>query len=187
MIHVITSNDMQIKSINKYADNFVIVHMFTKELYVGIKPITKFIFNVYHKDGFELDDIEDITGSDYVTSSQYEYNFIPVAGITPALDNISETIINNYPEDEDDANDMHVALATRNPYSGQIRKYLNEIFTEHELDIQVLDMLRYMGMVNLDRLTNSIKTILSTDFVYQDDPISYSYSVYLALMGGLSL
>ena len=178
MIHVITTNEIDINSIHDYVDNFVIVHLQAQDIYAGVKPITKYIFDVYHKDGMKFDDDE------YESSSTFVYNFHPMQGIVPTLNAISSTVES---APENDYDDTHVALATTHVLSPKFRKYLDEKFTEDEVDVKVLDLLQYMHMPRLEYLTRSVKSILNSEFVYQDDPIAYSYAVYMAIIGGISL
>lgn len=195
MFHVITSNGIPIRSIRDYIENFVLVHMYTTELKFGRKPITKFIFDIYHYDGLDENELQP-EGCVYTSSTEYEYNFIPVAGILPALDMITATVL-RFTQSSLDGNDSvplsgtndttdTVAIAVPYEYSNQIRKYLDDQFVDHSSDIEALDMLRYMKFVKLDRLSASLKTLLNTEFVYQDEPISFAYSVYLGLIGGIT-
>lgn len=180
MIHVITTNDFDINSIHDYVDNFVIVHLQVKQLFVGLRPITKYVFDVYHQDGMKFDEDE------YESSSTFEYNFHPIEGLVPTLDVISSTV-ERAPQNQTDYDETYVALALKNNLATKFKRYLDDNFAEAEVDIKSLDLLQYMHMLKLDHLTHLIKSLLNSEFVYQDDPIAYAYTVYMAINGGIGL
>lgn len=187
MLHIITSNAVPVKNIKEYNDNFVICHLFQKEMNAPFSRMKmKYDFHVFHQDEMEFDQEE------YMNSADMEFHFNPEPDITESLKAIIQTI-DSYNEkyngkdgeDEDNPEEFQVIVACNKQWNKQVVKYLRQRFHDKGLDITPLDIYEYFGIVNIDKLKNMIQSALGSEFVYPEDPVSFSYALYMTFAGGL--
>lgn len=188
MIHVITSNHVPVKSIRQYNDNFIICHHRTElSLLPFSKTKMKHVFQIYYQDGIDVDE------EDYKNTVDLNYSFLPVPEITECLDMILQSIMGFYAvekmrvENSDDSADSEeetVVIVACNPeWNRQTVKYLNEGFKSRKIPVECLDVFRHFRMSNAEKLATMVKNVLGSDFVYADEPISFSYALDRALIG----
>lgn len=203
MIHIVTANSIEIKSIKDSNNNFVIVHLHTEPFKVFNRPMTKYVFDIYYQDGMDLDQLYS-EGMEYNNSNGYIYNPIPSPNITSVLDEIVQKVkdlepVDTDPDDDDEQSSEYpepaeegappdvttLALACYPSLNAQIRKYLDSEFIDQDCDVRCLDLYRYMKLTSVEKLVNSLKQTLNTEFIYPDDPISFAYSIYLSVIGAV--
>ena len=181
LIEIITTNKInnsQTWKITDYVENFVVVHHSqTRNLKVLADEVETNSYDVYCQDG-----IEQTISEDYESTNNEIFNFIPSRSIQESLDQIIEDILENY--DTNDENEFVIVVVSDPISSKNICKYMNSKFTEEETDLKTMNLLEYMNMKSLDELSDSIKNTLNSDFVYPDDPISFSYAIRILLNGG---
>lgn len=187
MLHIITSNAVPVRNIKEYNDNFVICHLFQKEMNAPFSRMKmKYDFHVFHQDEMEFDQEE------YMNSADMEFHFNSEPDITESLKAIIQTI-DSYNEkyngkdgeDEDNPEEFQVIVACNKQWNKQVVKYLRQRFHDKGLDITPLDIYEYFGIVNMDKLKNMIQSALGSEFVYPEDPVSFSYALYMTFAGGL--
>lgn len=187
MLHIITSNAVPVKNIKEYNDNFVICHLFQKEMNGPFSRMKmKFDFHIFHQDEMEFDQEE------YMNSADMEFHFNSEPDITESLKAIIQTI-DSYNEkyngkdgeDEDNPEEFQVIVACNKQWNKQVVKYLRQRFHDKGLDITPLDIYEYFGIVNIDKLKNMIQSALGSEFVYPEDPVSFAYALYMTFAGGL--
>lgn len=189
MIHVITTNPIDISSIHNYAENFIIVHLTQKFLMPFADGSLGYYFKIYHQDGMDLSDYDE-----YLDAPNFKYEFIPVPTITVALDGIAEDICNSEIDLELDAEDadmipdeLILATCSSTPMiTSMICKYLNNQLKENESDVSALNLYKYLHMVKLSQIADSMKMQLGTEMVYEEDPVAFSF-VLNKLMNGVIL
>lgn len=188
MIHVITSNHIPVKSIRQYNDNFILCHHHTEAVPLPFsKTKMKHIFQIYHQDGVDAGE------EDYKNTIDLNYSFFPVPIITECLNMILQSIMGFYAaekmrvensDDSEDSEEETVVIVACNPeWNRQVVKYLNDGFKSRKIPVECLDIYRHFSIVNTDKLTAMVKNILGSEFVYADEPISFSYALDRALIG----
>ena len=152
----------------------------------GKSPLTKkakliYQFDIFYQDGMEFDP------DDYSNTDTMIFKFHPVNAITTALEEISSMIVDleldNEEQDEDLQEDNQFCVCCDYLTNQQIVQYLNHQFNELDSDTTCLNLYQYLKITDTEKLVNLVKMVLSTDFVYPDEPISFSYALYKAIKG----
>lgn len=178
MLHIITSNHIPINNIKTYTNNFVLTHLYRRNIPIPTKiPRTKLSFNIFHQPEMELDQ------DSYRDTVDMEFHFNECPDLTSSFDQIGESICSQYEKcfvaDTDDSpEEFQIILACDKTWNQQGVKYLNSFFKEKGLDISVMNLYTYYGIVNYDKLKTLIQSVLNSEFIYPDDPISFSYALY---------
>ena len=180
MLHIITSNIIPVKNIKDYNDNFILVHLFQKEVPGPYSiPRMKFDFHIFHQDEMELEQDE------YLNTSDMEFHFNPEGDITQSLDQIVQTLDTwnekyNGNDDTDQSNpeEFQIVVACDKSWNKQVVKYLKQKFHDTGLDMEPLDLFKFFGIVEYDKLKEMLKSNLGTEFIYPEEPISFSYALF---------
>lgn len=182
MLHVITSNHIPINNIKTYTDNFVLTHLYQKSIGVPTRiPRTKLSFNTYHQPEMELDQ------ESYRNTVDMEFHFNEYPDLTQSITQIAEVIMSSYKKtnitsDDENAEDLseeyQVIIACDKHWNQQVVKYINTIFEENGVDITAMNLYTYYNIINYDKLKTMIQSVLNSEFIYPDDPISFSYALY---------
>lgn len=182
MLHVITSNPIDIKHMKQYANNFVFTHTYSR-LTIPSMNNSEFVFDVYHQEGMGLDEYED-----YKSGNGFCYNFIE--GIQPItiVESIAESIhgmeLKAKAEDPDDNPEEHmVAFACGYQWNQSAVKVFNRWMKEHDSEITAVNLYQVLKAPSRDKLVEYVKMALSTEYVYPDDPVAFGYAVYQTLNG----
>lgn len=175
MTHIITSNLGTVGSIHQYQDNFIIVHLHVVHQAPLVNYTPHFIYDVYYQDGMVLDE-------DYESDNEVEFVLHPVASITEALDSITDDLVDDdYEEnkkDQDKTEERAIVTACNPSWNRQVTRYMNEQISSLGSSLEVMNLYTYMKIVNIDRLVQSLKASLNTEFIYPDEPISFAYALY---------
>ena len=190
MLHIITSNILPIRNIRSYTDNFVICHLFQKPSNIPYREIKyKYDFHIFHQDEMELETEE------YMNSIDMEFHFIDKPDITQSLDQIIQTLQSLYEkyncnnnldetqQSEFDQEDFQVIIACDKNWNRQVFKYIQNKICDVGVDISIIDLYQYFNITNLDKLKSLIQSMLGTEFIYPEDPISFSYALYQTIQG----
>lgn len=180
MLFIITSNIIPVKSIRDYNDNFILTQLFQKELAGPFAKVRmKYDFHIFRQDEMELEQDE------YMNSVDMEFHFNPIGTIAQALDSMVETIEvynekynGNNGEDEDNPEQFQVVVACDKSWNNQVVRYLRDAFHEKGLDIEPLNLFTYFNIVNYDKLKTMIQSVVGSEFIYPEDPISFSYALW---------
>ena len=178
MIHIITSNNVPARSIKEYVDNFELVHMF--KIFVPTPFIdgqVRNCFHIYHQPEMDLDQ------SEYVDNMQFKYSFFPSPLITSALDNIADSIQSKYEENQksNSVEEMMVLVACKYAWNQQVCTYLNQYFSSYHMELECLNIYKYMKCASEESLKKIIQNILNSTYVYPEEPISFAYALNQAI------
>lgn len=187
MIHVITSNIIPISSIKDYNDNFIISHLVMEP----IIPLAEdgYHYRVYHQSEMSIDQ--------YSAHDNFRFDYTETPDITNALDLITSTItasiISGSASDtqttsqegarppEDDDEEVMVLVACDYNWNSQVVDYLNEKFAEESSDVTCLDIYEYLNDIDTEKLVQTLKQTLGTEFIYPEEPVSFGYAIHEAL------
>lgn len=182
MLHVITSNPVDIKHLKQYANNFILVHTYAKIAIPSVNFATYFM-DCYHQEGMDLSEYED-----YEDDSQFRYSFEDAIQPGPAIETIAEKILNEdlaaKADTPDDNPEEHmVAFACDYRWNQSAVKRFNSWMREHNSEITAVNLFTVLKVPSMKKLAEYIKMALSTEFVYPDDPVAFGYAVYQTLNG----
>lgn len=189
MIHVITTNPIAVDSIYDYANNFVICHLYQKMMLPLADQSMGYCFKIYHQDGMDMSEYDE-----YLDEPNFKYEFIPVAGITVALDAIVEDVCNfevdtELDAEETDSTPTQMILSvcgSSMKLTSMMRNYMNRKFRENESQMDAMNLYQYLHMTTIQRIAESMKMQLGTTMIYEDDPVAFSF-VLNQLMNGVIL
>jgi len=176
MIHVITSNPLDIRSIKFYADDFVICDTYQKTMPPMMVP-------VYQIDVYYHEDLDPVIFEDYEDEPDIRYMFKPVPSIIHALEDIAEKLEPTEKQSEDTDEHM-LAVACGYDWNQQICKRLNLSLKDAESKTRALNIYTAMKMTSQDKLVQFIKSVLGSENVFPDDPIAFGYALHVSLNGG---
>ena len=181
MLHVITSNPVDIKHLKQYANNFILVHTCSR-LFMPSVNIVGYYFDIYHQEGMDLTEYED-----YEDDSQFHYEFSDGIQPGPIIETIAQKI---YEEDqkakaEDNTNpeEHMVAFACDYQWNQSAVKRFNQWMRERNCDITAVNIYTVLKAPSKERLADYVKMALSTEFIYLEDPVAFGYAVYRVLNG----
>jgi len=185
MIHIVTSNPLNIKSLSDYNDNFIICHLQEKILLPFANAAMGYYFKVYHQDGMIPDEMDD-----YQNEANYKYDFIPVRSIPEALKLIAQDVVSSEQSTQKEADDTgntreEVTLVTACGYkwNKQVVQKLNFAINRADGETTCLDLYTYLRAPSLEKLGEIVKNNLQSQFVYPEDPIAFSYALMRMLNG----
>lgn len=182
MIYLLTSNAIPITSIKSYNDNFIFSLLHSEISRVHKNRTNIYQFDIFIQDGMDTEDFE--TSEEMVNIDIHEQ-----PTITSSLDQIAETLAaaeeRQNARDEDLREEITIAVACQYDWNQQIVKYLNSALAEIGSNLVAINLYRELHIPSMDRLTNSLKTALSTEFIYPDDPVAFGYALLTALGGML--
>lgn len=183
MTNVITSNQISIKgNIRSYQNNFIICHLYTKNILVTSSPLEQMVFDIYYQDGMDLE----TNGEEYENTDTMKFNFHPVPTITSAFDMISSEICDMELDAEDENENQNTEIfrcfiACQYSWNQAATAYFRNQFEELQMETPAENIFRCLKLPSMERLVNLLKVSLNTTFIYPDDPISFSYAIYKAL------
>ena len=181
MLHVITSNPVDIKHLKQYASNFILVHTYAK-LSIPSVNLATYHMDVYHEEGMELDEYDE-----YEDDGQFRYTFQSVIQPGPGIDTIAEKILNEdlvaNANTGDNREEHMVAFACDYRWNQSAVKRFNAWMRENHADIQAVNLYNVLKAPSKEKLVEYMKMALSTEYIYPDDPIAFGYAVYQTLSG----
>lgn len=182
MVYLLTSNNIPITSIKNYNDNFILSLLHSEVSKVHRSRTEIYQFDIFIQDGMDTDDFDN--SEDLINLDIHEH-----PDITSSLDQIAEMLVKaesrQEARDEDLREEITIAVACQYDWNQQIVKYLNNALSELDSNLIAINIFRELRIPSMDRLTQSLKTALSTEFIYPDDPISFGYALLTALGGML--
>ena len=186
MLHVVTTNGISLNNIHEYVDNFILCHLCQKLLLPLADQSMGYHFKIYHQDGMDLTEFEE-----YLNEPNFKYEFIPVATVTEALEQISDDVCDSEVDLELDGEDSEqepdeLTLCVCAQYlslTNKICTYLDTKLRESESEVKTLNLYKYLTCVKIEDIGNSAKMQLGINQVYTDDPVAFSY-VLLRMMNG---
>ena len=184
MINVITSNPLDIKSIHRQNDNFILVH--TTKVILPPRSEPGFNFDIYYQDGFDIH----TECEPYEDSPGINLNYIPVAMITEALDGIIEEIVDQEEEGENEAaksgdtiEENMLAVVCNYKWCHQAVRYMRTELRGYKCEIEPLNLFKELHMPSDMKLAEYVKMTMNSNLVYPEDPIQYGYVIYQILDG----
>lgn len=180
MIFILTSNNTNIKNIKDYNENFIFCLIHSINQYPFRIPKDKFIFDIYYQDGMDID-IESNT-------EDMEFRYHNLSTITEVLDSISDYLyqIENTErnKDEDIRDEIMFGVCCEYNINNQICKYLiNSISNYEDSELIPVNLYQYLKVGSSDKMCQILKRMLHTEFIYPDDPTSYSFALFSAVKG----
>lgn len=175
MLFCLSSNCSSVAHIREYTESFALCLLHTRYEYPFHPPKRTFVFDVYYQDGMDMEPEEN--------ENNMEFRYHSCSTITDALDQIAELLINisqvEQNKDEDIREEIMISVCGTYKTNKEICNYLNECFVNHDdTDLQAVDLYQYYKIGSSVAMTNTFKKILHTEFIYPDDPISFSYAMY---------
>jgi len=182
MINIITSNKISGNKINQKDLQFVIVHFQLVEKYPFDQLKYTYLFKIYYQKNMKIDK------SDYITSGDYEYQYIPISTIDEVIKNINDDICNQQLSVSDLENNNYdlttITSCNDHEFNTSITKRLIKINTTNSsFHNYIVDLYTYMKCISIEKLANIIKSYINTDCVYSTDPMQFAYSIYCAFNG----
>jgi hypothetical protein len=189
MIYLLTSNDIQIRNIKSYSENFIISLLHSQTSKFHRTPTQIFQYDIFTQDALSPD-LEDCESSDGINFDIHEH-----PTITSALDEIAQMLMDGLAKQQARSEDLReeITIACCCTYDGnqQIVKHLNEIFSDadsNELigkDLVALNLYNQLRVGSKARIAELLRSLLNTEFIYPDDPISFGYALNQVLVGGM--
>lgn len=185
MIDFITTNSISdiFRSVHDDLDNFMVCHLYQTDLNVTSQRTLINRFNVYYKDGMDIEE----TMEAYASDRKNKFRFVPVAYISEALDKISNNIANrinasiddeydsDMDEDDSDELDVQIFCVMEAEMARRFCSYLNKRFRDNETECEAVSLLQYTKMTKLEDLRSTLCAVFNTDFIYAEDPIQFGY------------
>lgn len=181
MLYVITSNDVPIKSVHEYtgAYQLSLLHQYPSAVMKKGKMIS--VYDIFVQDESSLED-----GLD--SSHLVEIDIHESPSIFSSLEEIAAILraaeIEEFEKDEDIRSEIRVVCACKYQWNREITRQLQEFLGNQDSEIIPLNLFTELHIPSMDRLVNTLKTALNTQFIYPDDPIAFGFALYQAL-GGL--
>ena len=180
MIHIITSNSVPVSSIQRYADNFMIVHHYKREVPSPFSEIKlRHVFQTYIQTDMEYDE------SEFQDSSDFEFHIHEEPSIIPSLDEIINAIVDQWKKErqEDDDVETIVVCACDMAWNRSAVWYMNKCLHARGVDVDCMDLYVTLRAGSADRIKSIISAQLDTEFIYPDEPVSFAYAIDRALIG----
>jgi hypothetical protein len=146
-----------------------------------------FQYDIFTQDS-SSPDLEDCVSSDGINFDIHEQ-----PTITSALDEIANLLMDVWEKQQARSEDLkeEITLACCCPYkiNQQFVKYLNEIFSDVDMsigkDLVALNLYNQLRVSSSSRMAELLRSLLNTEFIYPDDPISFGYALNQVLVGGM--
>lgn len=179
-MHIITSNQLGITELKSYHDNFVISHVQEKAFLPYANAELGYQFDIYHQDGMDLTEWED-----YEDTPDIHYIFHPVPSIRHALDQIAESLIQLYREEQEKSNPIELGVVSvcEIKWNHHVERILNTLFNQAKVELTCLNLYKYMKIADPNKLTKQLKDMLHSDYIYPEDPVAYGYALMCAFGG----
>lgn len=204
MLHIITSNRIPVNSLKEYSDNFIICHKSKTEINVPYRNIAyQHQFSIYIQSGMN----SQIESENYTSSMEEKFLEYQVSTISDALEDIGGKISKDLlcendrrrsagrgrdKADKDHENNTReepmIFCACDPAWNHLACSFLNKYFRRNLLaksgiSVECLNLFSYLKVVNDDAIKSIIKNILNTDFIYPDEPVSFSYALDRVMFG----
>ena len=182
MLHVITSNPVNIKHLKQYANNFILVHT-QPRVFIPSMNLPSYQFNIYHEEGMNLEEYEE-----YQSDNQFQYNFLEGVQPSTIIDSIAEAILNQdihakALDPDDDSEEHMIAFACDYQWNQSAVKRFNSWMKNKQSEIRAVNLFTVLKVPNMKKLSEYISSALSTNYVYAEDPIAFGYAVFRVLNG----
>lgn len=182
MIYVLGANDLSKESMFSENGNFQISLL--EETINPPKQKVSLKLTLFYNLADDITDIIEEYQEDNSSNDTYEFEQVPY--INSAIVNISEKVEEFYeknvrPFDDEDKPDIMFALAIPGKIGIQIEKDLNKFFHSKKIEIRVMSLYRLFGVTTPEEMTKIIKNKLGTEFIYTDDPLFFTFSIYTAM------
>lgn len=189
MIHILTTNPMDMRTIHENIENFVLCHVYQKPMLPYADKSMGYVFKVYHQDGMDLSEYDE-----YLNEPNFSYEFIPVPAVTVALESIMKDICDSEIDLELDGEDndcspdelIFAVCGSSSKLTSMICKYLNTQFQENDSEVVTMNLYKYMHRTKIDQIADIMKMQLNTTMVYEEDPVAFSF-VLFQLINGMTL
>lgn len=200
MLHIITSNRIPVSSLKDYTENFIICHKSKTAINVPYRDIAfQHQFSIYIQSGME----SQIESEDYISTIEEKFEEYQAKCISDVLEDIGGKISSNllcensrlaaHREGAGEADrklveEPMIICACDPSWNRMVHSYLNNYFKKHLLAkhgiaVECLNLYAYLKMVNDDTIKRMLKNILNTDFIYPEEPVSFSYALDRAMVG----
>ena len=186
MIHVITSNPITVKSIYDYTQNFIICDC-SETSYPPYQELG-YKVEIYYADGMDTSDFDQ-----YVDENLIRYTQIPIVSIQSAADEIANKLIQEVSAASGTkdvrtggapaAENTQLVVACSYQWNHKLVRYIEDKLAAAKVDVDILDIYRYMKFPSDEKLSTYVKAALGTEFIYPDDPVQYSYALMLVVGG----
>lgn len=180
MINIITSNIIPITSIKRYNNDFMFCHHYKRRVLLPFNETkVKHIFQIFHQTDMDCD-VES-----YTNSTELEFNFIQKPTMLECLDDIASALCEQFDHQKDDDNpeEIMIVVACDISWNNQVVSYLNKALQSRGIDTTCLNLYQYLRIADYDKIKTMMKNILGSEFIYPEDPISFSYAIDRALIG----
>lgn len=204
MLHIITSNRVPVNSLKEYSENFILCHKSKTEINVPYRDIVfQHQFSIYIQSGMN----SQIESENYTSSVEEKFLEYQVPTISEALEdigrNISDDLLsktfrrpnergtggkNNKKQNDTDIEEPIIFCACDPSWNHLACAFLNKYFrrnllAKYGVNVECLNLFSYLKVVNDDAIKSMIKNILNTDFIYPDEPVSFSYALDRVMLG----
>lgn len=176
MIIVLASNKLDNPKMYDDNQDFMITALYAERSDVMRDAISYYnneLFNTYYKSGMNMEDvIAEYSPEDDSSDDDDEYNFIEKVYISEVIEEIAANIstLEEY--------DPKIIIAIEGLFGTLVTSKLNKIFRSNSVELEAVNLFQYYKISNLEALTKSVKSSLNTNFIYPEDPISFSYALY---------
>ena len=180
MVVILTADQLPVKSIQEYADNFLIAFT-TEKLSPVLNNTWVPYYELYCQEGSE----EEIPDDPKII---IKYN--SAVNITDAAEKVAirlaeiDSSITAYNDQYESNELLQVFVCCPYDWNNQFTNALNAALRENDHDLEVTDLYRYLHVVRVDRIVQSLKQILSTDFIYPEDAMAFGYALHAAISQG---
>lgn len=181
LIHIITSNGVPVSGIEHYVDNFMIVHHYTRTVRAPYNESRqKHIFQTYLQPEMEVEE------DDFKDTPTLEFHLHEVPLVKSALDEIAAAIYEQWKKERDAGDgdvETMIICACKMSWNRTCVSYLNKRLKARGMDVECMNLYVALRASSEDKLKEIMKSVLGTDFIYPDDPVSFAYAVDRALIG----
>lgn len=182
MIYLLTSNSIPITSIKAYNDNFTLSLLHSELSKVHKKNATFYQYDIFIQDGMDTEEFD-------ITDNMINVDIHEYPDITSSLDKIAEIVYSaehrQDARDEDVREEITLAVCCQYSWNQQVVKYLNSALDELGSSVVAISVFKELHVASMERLSNTLQTVLNTTFIYPDDPVSFGYALHYALGGML--
>ncbi len=181
MIYVITTNDLSKSGYYVDNDNFQVSLL--EEMVKPPKMSVNLKITTFYN---QADDVEGFIEEYNEDESDDVYEFIQI----PYLFNSIETIIGKikkfYNDNidgklDEDKDDLMVVTVIPGKLGRTIVKDMNTMLRKAKIEVEVMSLYQLFGVSESSEMSKIIKNKLGTEFVYDEDPIFFSYAIYQTL------
>lgn len=183
MLYIITSSYLNFSSIMNYQENFILSVLHSSISKVHRTRTKIFQFDIYTQDS-SSPELEDCSSEDGINYDIHEHS-----AIIQSLDEIAEMFMDESIRQQQRTNDLQeeIIIASCCSYgiNSQVVKYLNRYFTSNSSELKVLNLYQQLRIPSSDKMSELLRSLLGTNFIYPDDPISFGYALESAIERGI--